>query len=105
MNLDITSIPATLINFNIPDTAVANRTFIVKATTDLNASGIAVYNEYGLKMGVKSLSYKIVDGQKVWMGVMCIGTKGERTFTAYAVNRYGVRSDALTDTVTVTAFA
>ena len=75
-------------------------------TTDLNATGIAVYNEYGMKMGVKSLSYKIVDGQKEWTGVMSIGTKGERTFTAYAVNKYGVKSEnTLTDSISVKAYA
>ena len=59
-----------------------------------------------MNMGIKSLSYKIVDGQKEWTGVMSIGTKGDRTFTAYAVNKYGVKSEAaLTDDITVKAFA
>ena len=44
-------------------------------------------------MGLSGLSYEIVDGQKVWTAVMKIGTKGSRTFTASAVNRYGVRSE------------
>ena len=56
-------------------------------------------------MGLRSLSYKVVDGQKVWTGVMAIGTKGERTFTAYAINKYGVQSEALTDSVSVKAYA
>ena len=102
---DVLSIPPAISNFDLPDTAVANRTFIVKATTDMAATKIAVYNEYGTKMGVKSLSYKVVDGQKAWTGVMAIGTKGDRTFTAYAVNKYGVQSEALTDNISVKAFA
>ena len=57
------------------------------------------------RMGVKSLSYKVVDGQKVWTGVMAIGTKGDRTFTATAVNKYGVQSETLTDTISVKAYA
>ncbi|MCI8497694.1 MAG: hypothetical protein HFE85_05550, partial [Clostridiales bacterium] len=87
VSIDITSVPPVLNSFDLPDSAVANRTFIVKATTDMAATKIAVYNEYGTKMGVKSLSYKIVDGQKEWTAVMAIGTKGDRTFTAYAVNK------------------
>lgn len=106
VSLDITSVPPVMSSFDIPDSAVANRTFIVKATTDMQATKIAVYNEYGTKMGIKSLSYKIVDGQKEWTGVMSIGTKGDRTFTAYAVNKYGVMSEApVTDTITVKAYA
>ena len=103
--LDITSVPPILESFTLPDSAVANRTFIVQATTDMEAAKIVVYNEFGAKMGIKSLSCKVVDGQKVWTGVMAIGTKGDRTLTAYAVNKYGVKSEALTDTVTVKAFA
>ena len=103
--IDITSIPPVLSSFDLPDTAVANRTFIVKATTDMAATKIAVYNEFGTKMGIKSLSYKVVDGQKVWTGVMAIGTKGDRTFTATAVNKYGAQSDVLTDSISVKAFA
>lgn len=103
--LDILSAAPALNSFDLPDSAVANRTFIVKATTDMAATKIAVYNEYGAKMGIKSLSYQVVDGQKVWTGVMSIGTKGDRTFTAYAINRYGVKSDALTDSISVKAFA
>ena len=104
--IDITSVPPVLNSFDLPDNAAANRTFVVKAVTDLNASRIAVYNEYGMSMGIKSLSYKIVDGQKVWTGVMSIGTKGERTFTAYAVDRYGVKSQsALEDSISVKAYA
>ncbi|MCI8497680.1 MAG: hypothetical protein HFE85_05465 [Clostridiales bacterium] len=105
VSLDITSIPPVLSSFDLPDETVANRTFIVKATTDMAATKIVVYNEYGTKMGVKSLSYKVVDGQKEWTGIMSIGTKGERTFTAYAVNKYGVKSTAMTDSISVKAFA
>ncbi len=105
VSIDITSIPPVLVSFDLPDTAVANRTFIVKATTDMAATKIAVYNEFGTKMGVKSLSYKVVDGQKVWTGVMAIGTKGDRTFTAYAVNKYGVQSESMADSISVKAFA
>lgn len=105
VSLEITSIPPVLNRFDLPESTVANRTFIVKATTDLAATKIAVYNEYGTKMGLKSLSYKIVDGQKEWIGVMSIGTKGERTFTATAVNKYGVQSDGLTGSISVQAYA
>ncbi|MCI8497672.1 MAG: hypothetical protein HFE85_05425 [Clostridiales bacterium] len=56
-------------------------------------------------MGVKSLSYKIVDGQKEWTAVMSIGTKGDRTFTAYAVNKFGAQSEPLTDSIRVKAYA
>ena len=73
----------------LPESPIANRTLIVTTMTDLNATKIAVYNEYGTKMGIQSLSYRIVDGQKKWIGVMSIGTSGKRTFTAYAVNKYG----------------
>ncbi|MCI8497673.1 MAG: family 78 glycoside hydrolase catalytic domain, partial [Clostridiales bacterium] len=34
ISIDITSVPPVLVSFDIPDSAVANRTFIVKATTD-----------------------------------------------------------------------
>ncbi|MCI8496772.1 MAG: hypothetical protein HFE85_00800 [Clostridiales bacterium] len=105
VSIDITSVPPVLNSFDLPDSAVANRTFIVKATTDMAATKIAVYNENGMKMGLKSLSYKIVDGQKEWTAVMSIGTKGERTFTAYAVNKFGAQSEALTDNISVKAFA
>lgn len=105
ISINITSVPPVLNSFNIPDTAVANRTFIVQATTDMAATKINVYNEFGAKMGIKSLTYKVVDGQKVWTGVMAIGTKGDRTFTAYAVNKYGAQSEVLTDSVSVKAFA
>ncbi|MCI8497706.1 MAG: hypothetical protein HFE85_05615, partial [Clostridiales bacterium] len=105
VSVNITSIPPVLLGFDLPDSAVANRTFIVKATTDMAATRIAVYNEYGTKMGIKNLSYKIVDGQKEWTGVMSIGTKGERTFTAYAINKFGAQSESLTDTISVKAFA
>ncbi|MCI8497679.1 MAG: alpha/beta hydrolase [Clostridiales bacterium] len=105
VSLDITSIPPVLNSFDLPDETVANRTFIVKATTDMAATKIVVYNEYGTKMGIKSLSYKIVDGQKEWTGVMRIGTKGERTFTANAVNKYGAQSEAIADSISVKAFA
>ena len=105
VSLEITSVAPVLVSFDLPETAVANRTFIVKATTDMAATKIAVYNEFGTKMGLRSLSCKVVDGQKVWTGVMAIGTKGERTFTAYAVNKYGVQSEALTGNISVKAFA
>ena len=105
VTIDITSIPPVLVSFDLPETAVANRTFIVKATTDMAATKIAVYNEFGTKMGIKSLSYKVVDGQKVWTGVMAIGTKGDRTFTATAVNKYGAPSEAIADSVSVKAYA
>ena len=105
VSLEITSVAPVLVSFDLPETAVANRTFIVKATTDMAATKINVYNEFGAKMGLRSLSYKVVDGQKVWTGVMAIGTKGDRTFTAYAVNKYGVQSEALTDTISVKAYA
>ena len=106
VNIAIKSVPPVIESLDLPDSAVANRTFIVKATTDLAAAKIAVYNEYGTKMGIKALSYRIVDGKKVWTGVMSIGTKGARTFHAYAVNKYGVRSEtAVTDSITVAAFA
>ena len=103
--VEITSVAPVLSSFDLPEAAVANRTFIMKATTDMAATKIAVYNEFGAKMGIRSLSYKVVDGQKVWTGVMAIGTKGERTFTAYAVNKYGAQSEAVTDSVSVKAFA
>ena len=105
VSLEITSVPPVLNSFDLPESAVANRTFIVKATTDMAATKINIYNEFGTKMSVKSLSYKVVDGQKVWTGVMAIGTKGERTFTAYAVNRYGVRSSGQKDMISVKPFA
>ena len=105
VSVEITSVAPVLVSFDLPDTAVANRTFIVKATTDMAATKINVYNEFGTKMGVKSLSYKVVDGQKVWTGVMSIGTKGERTFTATAVNKYGVQSEAAADSISVKAYA
>ncbi|MCI8497702.1 MAG: hypothetical protein HFE85_05595, partial [Clostridiales bacterium] len=103
--IDITSVPPVLLSFDLPDNTAVNQTLIVTAITDLEAAKIAVYNEYGLKMGIKSLSYTIVDGQKVWRGEMSIGTKGERTFTAYAVNKFGVQSNAFTDNISVKAFA
>ena len=105
VSIEITSVAPVLSSFDLPDTAVANRTFIVKATTDMAATKINVYNEFGAKMGLRSLSYKVVDGQKVWTGVMAIGTKGDRTFTAYAVNKYGAQSEALTDNISVKAYA
>ena len=105
VSLEITSVPPVLNSFDLPESAVANRTFIVKATTDMAATKINIYNEFGTKMSVKSLSYKVVDGQKVWTGVMSIGTKGDRTFTATAVNKYGAQSDVLTDSISVKAFA
>ena len=105
ITLSVTSVPPVLSSFTLPDSAVANRTFLVKATTDMSATKIAVYNEFGTKMGIKSLSYKIVDGQKVWTGVMSVGTKGERTFTAYAVDKYGAGSNTLTGSVSVKACA
>jgi hypothetical protein len=105
VSIEITSIAPVLSSFDLPDTAVVNRTFIVTATTDMAATKINVYNEFGTKMGIQSLSYKVVDGQKVWTGVMAIGTKGDRTFTAYAVNKYGAPSEALTDSISVKAFA
>jgi hypothetical protein len=104
--IDITSVPPVITGFDLPETAVANRTFIVKATTDMTATKIAVYNEFGTKMGIKSLSYKVVDGQKVWTGVMSIGTKGDRTFTATAVNKYGAVSEAgISSSITVLPYA
>ncbi|MCI8497669.1 MAG: hypothetical protein HFE85_05410, partial [Clostridiales bacterium] len=38
VSIDITSIPPVLMGFDLPETAVANRTFIVKATTDMEAA-------------------------------------------------------------------
>ena len=105
VSIEITSVAPVLSSFDLPETAVANRTFIVKATTDMAATKISVYNEFGAKMGLRSLSYKVVDGQKVWTGVMAIGTKGDRTFTATAVNKYGVQSEAVTDSISVRAYA
>ena len=105
VTIDILSMPVTLTGFDLPESAVANRTFIVTATTDLTATKIEIFNETGMKMGIKSLTSKVVDGQKEWTGVMSIGTQGDRTFSAYAVNKYGARSEALTDTISVKAFA
>ena len=105
VSLDITSVPSSLSAFDLPDEAVANRTFIVTAATDLSATKIEVYNENGMKMGIKSLTSKVVDGQKVWTGVMSIGTPGERSFSCYAVNKYGDQSEPLSDIISVKAFA
>jgi len=56
-------------------------------------------------MGMTARGCTIGDGQKIWTGMMPAGTMGERTFTAYAVNRYGVKSGALMDSISVKAFA
>lgn len=105
VSLDITSVQPVIISFDVPESVSVDETFTVQAVTDLDATKIEIYNEYGLKMGLKSLTSKIVDGQKVWMGEMSIGTKGERTFLAYAVNKYGARSEALTDNISVKEIA
>ncbi len=94
VTVDVASVPAAISSFTLPETAVANRTFVFTAVTDLNAAKLVVCNEYGTTMGLRSVSYKDVDGQRVWTGVMSIGTSGARTLTAYAKNTYGVLSES-----------
>ena len=61
--------------------------------TDTSAVKLAIYNEYGTKLGFRSCSYKDVDGQRIWTVSLSIGTAGNgRTLTAYAVNKYSVKS-------------
>lgn len=105
VSTNIVSVPPVLSSFTLPESAVANRTFIVKATTDMSATKIAVYNESGMKMGLRSLSCKVIDGEKEWTAVMSIGTKGERSFVCKAQNKYGAESEALSGKVAVKAFA
>ena len=94
VTVDVASVPAAISSFTLPETAVANRTFVFTAVTDLNAAKLVVCNEYGTTMGLRSVSYKDVDGQRVWTGVISIGTSGARTLTAYAKNAYGVLSES-----------
>lgn len=106
VSLDITSIPPAIEQFDLPETAVANRSFTFTAITDTTAAKVEVYNEYGMKMGMIGLSYRDVDGQRIWSGTMKIGTRGARTFTAYAKNVHGILSETgVSASVTVVPFA
>jgi len=103
--LNITADAPRLEGVTLTDAVGAGRMVRVQAVSGLDAEKIAVYNEAGERMGMTSLGCTIVDGQKIWTGMMPAGTMGERTFTAYAVNRYGVKSGALMDSISVKAFA
>lgn len=93
LEMTINSIPPVIESVLLPASAKVNKSFIATVVTDTSAVKLAIYNEYGTKLGFRSCSYKDVDGQRIWTVSLSIGTAGNgRTLTAYAVNKYSVKS-------------
>lgn len=92
-----------LTSFQLPEAAVTGQALTIQATTNIDTAKIAVYNEHGLRINLQSVSYVVIDGQKVWTAKMYIVSKGEREFAAYAISKHGMKSEALTGCITITS--
>ena len=92
--ITITSVMPEIISSDVPEYAVAGKTFEFTVTTSTAAKKIAVYNENGMKMGISGLKYTDVGGERVWSGSMKIGTSGSRTFSVEATDKFGFSRSA-----------
>ncbi|MCI8497690.1 MAG: hypothetical protein HFE85_05530, partial [Clostridiales bacterium] len=80
----------------IPAEVTAREDFTMKVVTNIGTDRVAVYNEYGLKMGIRDVSFVIQDDQKIWTFTMQIGTAGSgRQMTVKAANKYGAYSEGI----------
>lgn len=73
------------------DTAKINVPVNMTIVTDTSTTKVTVYNEYGVSFG-SVREYTEVDGQRIWVIPIKISTYGERTISAVAYNKYGIRS-------------
>lgn len=105
--MDILSVPSSIVSFDLPEQAAANQSFMFTAVTSLDTEKLQVVNENGMKIGLRNVTSQEQDGRRIWTGIVSIGTSGTaRTLTAYAVNRYGVISeDGISDTIKITPYA
>lgn len=96
------SVPPVIESFDLPEVAAVNQEFSFTAVTDTAAVKLIIQNEFGAGMGIVSISFKDVDGRRIWSGTMKVGTRGNRTFTVYAKNRSGDLSKAgASDTIVI----
>ncbi len=74
-----------------PEKATAGETFSFTANTPDDVTGIALFNEYGLKVGLKEITRTDNgDGTVTWSGKAAIGTVGKgRTLTLAVANAQG----------------
>ncbi|MCI8497199.1 MAG: alpha/beta hydrolase fold domain-containing protein, partial [Clostridiales bacterium] len=77
------------------EVGVINGNVAVRVVTDKNTVKVNLYNEYGLRMGVKSRSYMDTDDGRVWTLVTSFGNDGVRTLFAEAQNKHGAKSEKL----------
>ncbi|MCI8497407.1 MAG: family 78 glycoside hydrolase catalytic domain [Clostridiales bacterium] len=75
-----------------PESATANKLFEVTAVTPADVARVALFNEYGLRMGLKELQKADNgDGTVTWTFKMAIGTAGKgRTLTLATMDTEGV---------------
>lgn len=60
--------------------------------TDTTVTKVSVYNEYGAVLS-SCRTYTEIDGRRIWTVPVRIGTYGNRTISAAAFNKYGIRSE------------
>ena len=67
-----------------------------QAVTSKQTTALSVYNEYGLRMGLREVSYEDTEEGRVWTAQMKIGAPGVRTFQITAKNQAGEMSGFVT---------
>lgn len=77
------------------DVGVINGNVTVRVVTDKNTAKVNLYNEFGVRLGVKSRSYVDTDEGRVWNIVTSFGNDGVRSLYADAQNKYGAKSEKL----------
>ena len=93
LTLDVLSAAPQVISVQAPQAMVVNRASDIVVVTDRTAEKVTVYNEYGLSM-LTAKTYRETEVGREFILPLKIGTAGTRNFTAVAVNRWGVKSEA-----------
>lgn len=87
--VDVVAAKPAIYSASIEETATVNQPVTLTVVTSRNTAGVNIFNEYGLKMGTLSRSYKDTEEGRVWTIQIKIGTKGTRVFKVQAKNAYG----------------
>lgn len=69
---------------------IAGKLFTMQVTTTTDVTALRLYNEYGLRMGLRNVSFTDQDGVRTWTLSASIGTAGtQRTLTVGGVGPDG----------------
>ncbi|MCI8497467.1 MAG: family 78 glycoside hydrolase catalytic domain, partial [Clostridiales bacterium] len=85
-------------------TVTTNEPFTMRVTTTADVTSLRLYNEYGLRMGLKNVSFTDEDGVRIWTVSTAIGTAGaQRTLTVTGMGPDGELPSDLSVEVNVKA--